>query len=85
MLPIRCFTCNSLVGHFWNDYETRKCDAREFLDQHNIRRLCCRRMLLTHVPIIDDIVKFSNDNTTLDHANTKFLAFAPDKRCINCD
>lgn len=85
MIPVRCFTCNSLVAHLWHDYDTRQGSANEFLTQHNIKRICCRRMLLTHVPIIDDICQYSNEDTLIDNANTKFMAFAPNKRCITCD
>lgn len=33
-------------------------DARNVLDSLGMKRYCCRRMLLSHVEIIDEILKF---------------------------
>jgi len=33
-------------------------DAGKVLDSLGVKRYCCRRMLLSHVEIIDEIIKF---------------------------
>lgn len=56
--PVRCFTCGKVLDPLWPVYqaqlETKK-SGLVILDEMKIRRLCCRRMFLTHVDI-DDIL-----------------------------
>jgi len=61
IIPVRCFTCGSLVGDKWEDFARRVKrgeDSRRVLDSLGVKRYCCRRMLLAHVEIIDEILKF---------------------------
>ncbi len=61
IIPIRCFTCGKVVGGKWEDFARRVKegeDAGKVLDDLGITRYCCRRMLLSHVEIIDEIIKF---------------------------
>jgi len=64
MIPVRCFTCGKVISNVWYTYkrrvEERKKESRtndikvgDILDDLDIERYCCRRMLLTHVDIID--------------------------------
>ncbi len=61
IIPVRCFTCGRLVGDKWEQF-TRSVRAGEsagdVLDSLGIKRYCCRRMLLSHVEIIDEILRF---------------------------
>lgn len=61
IIPVRCFTCGRLIGDKWEDF-TRRVKAGEepgeVLDSLGIKRYCCRRMLLSHVDIIDEILLF---------------------------
>ncbi len=61
IIPVRCFTCGRLVGDKWEDF-TRRVKAGEepdeVLDSLGIKKYCCRRMLLSHVDIIDEILQF---------------------------
>ena len=86
MLPVRCFTCNHLIGHMWDDYlEMRKTtDGKETLDALKLRRICCRRMLLTHVPIINDTMIYSNEDRVLDECNTTFSCNIKHERVVKC-
>ncbi|UCE13424.1 MAG: DNA-directed RNA polymerase subunit N [Candidatus Heimdallarchaeota archaeon] len=62
MIPIRCYTCGKVLAHFYDDYiEGLKAgrDSKELLDSFDLTRYCCRRMLITHVELIDDILTFS--------------------------
>ncbi len=61
IIPVRCFSCGFLVGDKWEDFARRIKegeDAGKVLDDLGVRRYCCRRMLLSHVEIIDEILKF---------------------------
>jgi len=61
IIPVRCFTCGKLIGDKWEDFTRRVRegeDAGKVLDDLGVTRYCCRRMLLSHVEIIDEIIKF---------------------------
>ena len=53
---MRCFTCGKVVGNKWDSYlELLKADYSEgdALDELRLKRYCCRRMVLTHVDLIE--------------------------------
>ncbi len=58
MIPVRCFTCGKVISTVWEDFKKRR-DAGEnpgtILTDLGVQRYCCRRMLLTHKEIIDDL------------------------------
>jgi DNA-directed RNA polymerase subunit N len=58
MIPVRCFTCGKVISTVWEDFKKRR-DAGEdlgtLLTDLGVQRYCCRRMLLTHKEIIDDL------------------------------
>ena len=61
IIPVRCFSCGFLVGDKWEDFARRVKEgenAGRVLDDLGVKRYCCRRMLLSHVEIIDEILKF---------------------------
>ncbi|UCB59896.1 MAG: DNA-directed RNA polymerase subunit N [Candidatus Bathyarchaeota archaeon] len=61
IIPVRCFTCGKVIGDKWEDFAQRVKegdDAGKVLDDLGLTRYCCRRMLLSHVEIIDEIIKF---------------------------
>lgn len=61
IIPVRCFTCGKVVGDKWEDFARRVKageDAGAVLDSLGVTRYCCRRMLLSHVEVIDEIIKF---------------------------
>ena len=61
IIPIRCFSCGGVVGDKWEDFARRVRDgedAGKVLDSLGVKRYCCRRMLLSHVEIIDEILRF---------------------------
>jgi len=61
IIPVRCFSCGSLIGDKWEDFAKRVKegeDSGKVLDSLGVKRYCCRRMLLSHVEVIDEILKF---------------------------
>ena len=61
IIPVRCFSCGKLIGDKWEEYSERVKSGespREVLDDLDIARYCCRRMLLSNVEIIDEAIKF---------------------------
>lgn len=61
IIPVRCFSCGFLVGDKWEDFARRVKegeDAGKVLDGLGVKRYCCRRMLLSHVEVIDEILRF---------------------------
>ena len=69
-LPIRCFSCNKVInskGQPYLDLINNGKTPKEALDILELKRLCCRRMILTHVNITDKFLLYSknvvkNDN-----------------------
>lgn len=64
MLPVRCYTCNRVLGHLGNIW-TRLCremSAKEALDQLGLRRECCRMRLLTHVDLVEATLDYDRAN-----------------------
>ena len=65
IIPIRCFTCGELLADKWEKFKERVTKgelAGKTLDDLGLKRYCCRRMILTHIEIIDDILKFYHRN-----------------------
>ena len=63
LFPVRCFTCNKVTGHLWQTYDRRTTNGEAkdaVLDSMNIHRYCCRRMFLTHVELIDDLLLYED-------------------------
>ncbi len=61
LVPVRCFTCGSLIADKFDVYRTRTGageEPGEVLDSLGIGRYCCRRMLLTSIETIQQIVPF---------------------------
>lgn len=60
IFPIRCFTCNKVIGNLWETYSKRVNEGekpKEVLDSLNIPRYCCRKNFLGHVEVIDRLIK----------------------------
>jgi len=65
MIPIRCFTCGALIGDKWEVFARRVANGEnpgKVLDDLGLKRYCCRRMLLSNVEIIDEILRYSEVN-----------------------
>jgi DNA-directed RNA polymerase subunit N len=61
LVPVRCFTCGNLIADQFEDYQTKVKsgeDPAKVLDSLGISRYCCRRMLLTTVETIQQVIPF---------------------------
>ncbi len=61
LVPVRCFTCGNLVADRFEEYQNRVKSGEEpakILDSLGIERYCCRRMLLTTVETVQQILPF---------------------------
>jgi DNA-directed RNA polymerase subunit N len=61
LVPVRCFTCGNLVADKFEEYQTKVKsgeDPAKVLDSLGIERYCCRRMLLTTVETIQQVIPF---------------------------
>jgi DNA-directed RNA polymerase subunit N len=61
MIPIRCFTCGNLIGDKFVSFQSRTKgseDPGKVLDELGLKRYCCRRMLISSVDVIDQVLPF---------------------------
>jgi DNA-directed RNA polymerase subunit N len=59
--PIRCFTCGAVIADKCEEYAKRVKEGKnpaKVLEEMEIERYCCRRMFLSHVEVMDKIVKY---------------------------
>ena len=62
IIPVRCFTCGKVTGNKWKSYQILLKEGKnekEALDQLGVHRYCCRRILLTHVELLDKMLCYT--------------------------
>ena len=68
LIPVRCFSCGNPVANHYDEFTERTTPADKggkgepipkVLDDLGITRVCCRRMLLGNVNLIDEILPFA--------------------------
>ncbi|ERG89293.1 MAG: DNA-directed RNA polymerase, subunit N (RpoN/RPB10) [halophilic archaeon J07HX5] len=64
MVPVRCFTCGRVVASDWEEFKARTREADEpedpqaVLDELDVDRHCCRRMLVSHKDLVDIVAPY---------------------------
>ncbi|MEO9309822.1 MAG: DNA-directed RNA polymerase subunit N [Nitrososphaera sp.] len=61
LVPVRCFTCGNLIADRYEEYQNRIKSGEEpskVLDSLGMKRYCCRRMMMTSVETIQQIIPF---------------------------
>jgi len=62
IMPVRCFTCGKVVADRWEEFARRvKAGERpkQVLDEMGMTRYCCRRMFISQVDVIDDLLRYA--------------------------
>ncbi|MFH0970597.1 MAG: DNA-directed RNA polymerase subunit N [Candidatus Diapherotrites archaeon] len=60
--PIRCFSCGKPLAGQFEEYKQRTLKGEtpeEVFKELGITRYCCRRMLMAHVELIDDVMRYN--------------------------
>jgi DNA-directed RNA polymerases I, II, and III subunit RPABC5 len=64
IIPVRCFTCGKVIGNKYDSYIemlNAEYSERDALDELGLRRYCCRRMVLTHVDLIQKLLLYNSE------------------------
>ena len=62
IIPVRCFTCGKVLADRYQAYMDLVRSGHpedRALDAVDLKRWCCRRMLLTHVDFSDQLLKYN--------------------------
>ena len=62
LIPVRCWTCGKVTGHLWEPYLAHRkngASIEETLTALGLQRICCRRMLMTHIDVTKNMQRFS--------------------------
>jgi DNA-directed RNA polymerase subunit N len=61
IIPIRCFSCGKVIASLYEEFR-RRVDAgessKDVMDELQVERYCCRRMLIAHIDLIDEVVPY---------------------------
>ena len=61
LIPVRCFTCGGLIADKYSEYQERIRTGEkesEVLDMLGIKRYCCRRMFISSVETIYQVIPY---------------------------
>ncbi len=62
IVPVRCFTCGNLVADKYDEFNSRLKNGeepREILDSLGLKRYCCRRMLISSIDVIEQLMPYN--------------------------
>jgi DNA-directed RNA polymerase subunit N len=62
IVPVRCFTCGNLVADKYAEFQQRVKageDPKKVLDSLGLKRYCCRRIMITSMDIVDQLMPYN--------------------------
>mmetsp|Transcript_69654 Transcript_69654/g.81296 ORF Transcript_69654/g.81296 Transcript_69654/m.81296 type:complete len:98 (+) Transcript_69654:25-318(+) len=62
IIPVRCYSCGKVVGNLYEPYRAlidQDYTEAEALDALKLGRYCCRRMILSHIDLVDELIPYS--------------------------
>ena len=67
LVPVRCFTCNKVIApifKYFKKLQKTHDNVSEIFKELEIKRYCCKRMLLTSVESFDELSQYTNSLPT---------------------
>ena len=61
LVPVRCFSCNKIIGGSYEEFIERKEKGdkpAEIMDDLGIKRYCCRKIFVSHLDLIDELLPY---------------------------
>lgn len=61
IVPVRCFSCGKPIGGLYEEFKERVAKgevAGKVLDDLKLKKYCCRKTILTHAELIDDVMQY---------------------------
>ena len=59
LIPIRCYSCNNVLAdkyiQFTQEKNESKKATKEILDDLELKRYCCRTIMMTHINMIKNL------------------------------
>jgi DNA-directed RNA polymerase I, II, and III subunit RPABC5 len=62
IIPVRCYSCGAVIANRYEKYKKlldEDYTEAEALDSLRLPRYCCRRMILSHIDLVDDLIPYS--------------------------
>ena len=69
IIPVRCFSCGKIIGDKWEDFKKQieiGENPKDVLDDLGLSKYCCRRMILSHVEILEDVLRLYEEKENPD-------------------
>ena len=61
IIPVKCFSCGKVIAQYYEKYKKMVKEGKapeKVLDELGLDRYCCRRMITSHVDLVDEVLKF---------------------------
>lgn len=62
IINVRCYSCGKVLADKWDSYQkmlSEGVEPKDALDTLGLKRLCCRTNMMSHVNLIDKLLKYS--------------------------